>query len=345
MFNVDPQARPQEIVFVLVPDFSMMAFTASIEPLRAANRLSGETLFRWRVFSTGGDKVHASNDVVVIPNAPLEDCPNAAAIFVCAGVRAETYRDPALETWLRRMASRGVTIGGVCTGPLLLARAGLLDGHRCTIHWENVESFAEEFPKLDITATLFEIDRRRCTCSGGTAPLDMMINLIAADYGRDLAQTVAEQMLHTFVRHPYDAQRMSFQHRTGISDPKILAAVATMEAWLEHPMSVEDLAANVGISVRQLERLFHNKLGKTPARYYAELRLKRARQLLTQTPMPVVQIAVACGFSSASHFAKSYRRFYGQSPSSDRATLHAEWPVSTQTGGPGQPLDAVQAPQ
>ncbi len=326
MFNVDPRARPQEIVFVLVPDFSMMAFTASIEPLRAANRLAAEGLFHWRVFSPDGEPISASNGVTVSPDAGLDDCPGAAAILVCAGVRAETYRNPNLDAWLRRMASRGVTVGGVCTGPLLLARAGLLDGHRCTIHWENVESFAEEFPELDITATLFEIDRRRCTCSGGTAPLDMMINLIAADYGRELAQTVAEQMLHTFVRHPYDAQRMSFQHRTGISDPKVLAAVATMEALLEHPVSIEDLADGVGVSARQLERLFRGKLGKSPARYYAELRLKRARQLLTQTPMPVVQVAVACGFTSASHFAKSYRKFYGRSPSDDRARLLADWP-------------------
>lgn len=340
MFNVDPQARPQEIVFVLVPDFSMMAFTASIEPLRAANRLAGEGLFHWQVFSPDGGPARASNGVTILPDAGLEDCPGAAAIFVCAGVRAESYRSATLDTWLRRMASRGVTVGGVCTGPLLLARAGLLDGHRCTIHWENVESFAEEFPQLDITATLFEIDRRRCTCSGGTAPLDMMINLIAADYGRELAQTVAEQMLHTFVRHPYDAQRMSFQHRTGVSDPKILAAVATMEALLEHPVSIEDLADGVGISARHLERLFREKLGTSPARYYAELRLKRARQLLTQTPMPVVQVAVACGFTSASHFAKSYRNYHGRTPSDDRSTGFAEWPVPGDLLPSGQRTEA-----
>jgi len=326
MFDVDPEARPQRVVFLLLPNFSIMAFTASIEPLRMANRVAERTLFEWRLLSPTGGPVQCSNGTTVLPDGGLEDCGGAALIVVCAGIHAEVYRNREIDAWLRRMDRQGVALGGVCTGPLILARAGLLDGHRCTIHWENVESFVEEFPDLDITARLFEIDQRRCTCSGGTAPLDMLIHLLAQDYGRELAQTVAEQLLHTFVRHPYDSQRMSLQHRTGISDKKVLAAVAQMEAFLEHPLGMDDVAAAVGVSPRQLERLFRKHFGKSPMRYYTELRLKKARLLLHQTPMTIMQVAVACGFTSASHFAKNYRTFFGHAPRSERASLSGQLP-------------------
>lgn len=315
--------RPQLVLFLLVPDFSMMAFTACIEPLRVANRMAARQLYAWRTIGCDGRPVQASNGVPVAPDAalgPPEAVPDGAPAMaiVCAGLRAERFRDTAALSWLRRLARAGVNLGGVCTGALVLARAGLLDGYRCTIHWENMEGFAEEFPGHEITATMFEIDRDRFTCSGGTAPLDMMVHLIARDHGDDLALQVAEQMLHMPVRHPGDPQRMALQYRTGISHPKLLAAIAAMEAHLEAPLSLDDLAARVALSPRQLERLFHDHVGRPPRRYYLELRLKRARLLLLQTSMPVIQVAVACGFTSASHFAQAYHAFFGHAPRIER---------------------------
>lgn len=331
MFEADGGRRPQKVAFLLVPHFSMMAFTSSVEPLRAANRLSGETLYSWRTVSVDGKPVRASNGIPLLPDGSLFEDFDAQVLFVCAGVRAEHFNDKAVFGRLRELARRKMALGGVCTGALALARAGLLDGYRCTIHWENMEGFVEDFPHLDITATLFEIDRDRYTCSGGTAPLDMMIYAISRDFSEKLAIGVAEQMLHNFVRQPHDAQRMSIQYRTGISNAKLLAVIAYMEAYLETPVSLRELADSVELSVRQLERLFRNHLGKTPMRYYLELRLQRARLLLRQTTMPILQVAVASGFASASHFARCYRELFQCSPRAER------------TGQPGAP-DAAGDP-
>lgn len=313
-------SAPQKIDFLLLPQFSMMAFTASVEPLRAANRMSGRTLYAWRTASVDGGRVAASNAVAVVPDRPLSDDIDSDLLIVCAGLEAEKSIDRQLCGRLREYARAGVGVGAVCTGSLALAAAGLLDGYRCTIHWENIEGFVEAYPKLDVTATLFEIDRNRYTCSGGTAPLDMMIYFIARDHGSALAISVAEQMLHTYVREPHERQRMSTQHRTGISNPKLLAAIAHMEAYLESPLPVAEIAEAVNISPRQLERLFQDFMKITPARYYLDLRLQRAKLLLEQTAMPVLQIAVATGFTSAAHFAKSYKSAFGRTPREARRT-------------------------
>jgi len=321
MFGAQPVKVPQEVAFLLLPNFSMMAFTSSVEPLRAANRQSGRELYSWRTFSVDGGRVTASNGVVVEPSGSITDRITANALFVCAGVRASDFRDERTFARLRECDRSGMAIGGVCSGSMALARAGMLKGYRCTIHWEYVEPFVEQYPNLDVTATLYEIDRNRYTCSGGTAPLDMMINSIARDHGEELAVSVAEQMLHTFVRHPHDSQRMSTQYRTGISHPKLLAAIAHMEAYLEAPVPLAEIADAVGLSNRQLERLFRDQLGKPPSRYYLDLRLKRARLLLRQTNMPILQIAVASGFTSASHFARKYREHFDHSPREERSRL------------------------
>lgn len=319
MFGTDSVQQPRRIGFFLVPRFSMIAFTCAIEPLRAANRLSGRSLYQWRTLSMDGEAVSASNDIPIVPDGSTSETDPPDVLFVCAGLQAERFKDPRAFAWLRGMARKHVTMGALCTGSLILAHAGLLDGYRCTIHWENVESFAEEYPDLDITATLFEIDRDRCTCCGGTTPLDMMVSFIAHDHGEDLAVSVAEQLLHNFPRGPQDPQRASLERRTGISHPKLLAAMAHMEAHVEEPTHLADIASFVGLSARQMERLFREHLDKKPSRYYLELRLQRARLLLQQRPgMSILQIAVASGFASAAHFARCYREIFGKSPSHDR---------------------------
>lgn len=321
MFGAQPIKTPQQVAFLLIPDFSMMAFTSSVEPLRAANREADKELYAWTTLSADGGEVVASNGIVLKPGGSVHEERSVDTLFVCGGLRASRFRDERTFGRLRALARTGVAMGGVCTGPLVLARADLLRGYRCTIHWENVSAFVEMYPQLNITATLYEIDRDRYTCSGGTAPLDMMINSIALDHGQDLAVRVSEMMLHHVMRHPHDTQRLSVQHRTGISHAKLLGAIAHMEAYLENPVDVPGIAEASGLSKRQLERLFRDKLGKTPSRYYLELRLDRARLLLRQTEMPILQVAVASGFHSASYFARCYRSQFGRSPKEERLTL------------------------
>jgi transcriptional regulator GlxA family with amidase domain len=216
------------------------------------------------------------------------------------------------------MGRRGLDIGAMCTGSHILARAGLLDGHRCTIHWENLASFVEDFPDVEVTAELFEIDRHRFTCSGGTAAIDLMLNVISRQHGHELAAAVADQLMHERIRDEHDHQRMSLPARLGVRHPKLLSVIELMEQNLEEPMSRAELAGRAGLSTRQLERLFRKYLSRSPARYYLELRLHKARLLLLQTNMSVIDVALACGFVSASHFSKCYRDFFGRTPRKER---------------------------
>lgn len=297
----------------------MIALASCVEPLRAANHISGKMLYDWSTVSVDGEGVTASNGLRLVPDESLCSMGGMSPLIVCAGLGLTEFRNAAALARLRELARSGVQLGGVCTGALPLARAGLLDGYRCTIHWENVESFVEEFPDLDITATLFEVDRNRFTCSGGTAPLDMMVSAVSHDHGEDLGIQVAEFLLHHSVRHPHEFQRLSLRYRTGISHPKLLAVIAHMEAYIESPVPLSELGRSAGLSNRQLERLFRENLNKTPSRYYLELRLRRARLLIQQSSMTILQVAVATGFTSSSHFARCYRSYFGMPPRNERS--------------------------
>ena len=221
-------------------------------------------------------------------------------------------------SWLRKTARRGAVIGAVCTGAHILAEAGLLDGYRCTIHWENLPGFSEAFPEINSTGGLFEIDGDRFTSAGGTTAIDMMLTMIAGQHGPDLAASVAEAILHSPIRHHSENQRMSLPARIGARHPKLVSIIEKMEENLEDPLSPSLLAKQAGLSTRQLERLFRRYLDRSPKRYYLELRLKKARSLLLQTDLSVINVALACGFSSPSHFSKCYRAFYGRTPYRER---------------------------
>ncbi|HEY9539355.1 MAG TPA: GlxA family transcriptional regulator [Kiloniellaceae bacterium] len=308
----------QTFGFLLLPQFSMLAFSSAVEPLRAANRLSGKTLYDWRILTADGKPIHSSSRMHLLPEAGLDDCGRLDFLIVVAGLAVQRLRDPAVIATLRRQGRSGCRLGALSTGSYLLAWAGLLDGYRCTVHWENLDAFREDFPSLDVTGELFEIDGPRLTCSGGTASLDMMLSLIAQSHGRDLAAQVAEQFIHERIRDTHDHQRMSLQGRLGISHPKLLQVIGLMEGYLEEPLARAELARRAGLSSRQLERLFRRYLGRTPTRYYLELRLHRARALLTQTSMSILNVALACGFVSASHFSKCYREFFNKMPREER---------------------------
>ncbi len=306
------------IAFFIAPSFSFVAFSSAIEPLRLANRVASSNLYGWACFSTDGGPAMASNGVSINVDGSFDDCQGYPIIIVCGGADIHKQMDPKMISRLRRLSSHGATLGAICTGSRILAEAGLLDGYKCTIHWENLSGFGEEFPDIEATDDLFEIDRNRFTSAGGTAAMDMMLHLIALHYGHDTAALTADQLIHHRIRDGHEHQRMALRTRLNVSHPKLLAVISYMEETLEEPVSCSELASSVNLSTRQLERLFRKYLRHAPTRYYLELRLSRARFLLLQTSLTVLDVALACGFVSASHFSKCYREFFERTPSEER---------------------------
>jgi transcriptional regulator GlxA family with amidase domain len=270
------------------------------------------------LFSVDGRPVTASNGISLTPEGDLEKAAVLPVVIVCSGVEVQKNTNKAVISWLRRVARKGAEVGALCTGSHILARAGLLEGYRCTIHWENLAAFVEDFPEIEVTSELFEIDRNRFTCAGGTAAIDMMLNVISLQHGHELAASVADQFMHERIRDQHDHQRMSLLVRLGVRHPKLLSVIEVMEKNLEEPLNRIDLARDANLSTRQLERLFRKYLNRSPARYYLELRLDKARLLLLQTNMSIIDVALACGFVSASHFSKCYRDYYGRTPRKER---------------------------
>jgi transcriptional regulator GlxA family with amidase domain len=312
--------KPQSFGFLLIPKFAMLAFTAALEPLRGVNLVTGSQLYRWQVISVDGAPVEASNGIEMVANASIDEVDRLDNVIVCGGLGAHKYEDRQVLAWLRRRERQGCRIGAISDGSYILARAGLLNGFSCTIHWTCLPGFQESFPDIDVTNEIFRIDRNRFTASGGTGSMDMMLRLIEQDHGRKLAVRVADQFLHDRIRGDEDHQRMSLRLRLGFNHPRILKAIKFMEDNIEQPLTCADLAEKSGVSTRQLERLFRKYLGCTPRRYYLELRLKRAQRLLTQSSLPVMEVALACGFVSPSHFAKCYREMFRQVPKEARLT-------------------------
>lgn len=296
----------------------MLPFSSLVESLRMANQLSGRELYRWSLVSRDGEPVTCSNGISIAVSHGTQTRERYDAAFVCSGLNVHLLHDEAGIQWLRQLDKQGAVLGAVCTGTYLLARADLLDDHRCTIHWENLAAAREEFPQLVISPELFEIDHKRYTCAGGTAPLDMMLSEIRNVYGSDLATRISEQFMCERIRDQNDRQRVPLTQRIGASQPKLAEAVSLMEANIEEPMTLDELSHHVGLSRRQLERLFQRYLHCVPTRYYLELRLERARQLLLQSSMPIVDIALACGFISAPHFSKCYRDTFSLPPRDER---------------------------
>jgi transcriptional regulator GlxA family with amidase domain len=320
-------SQPHRVGFLLIDEFALMSFASAIEPLRAANILAGRQLYQWLHISTGGDAILASSGLSVASDHTIADHVRYDTVLVCAGGNPASFRDAKTLAWLRRLARSGCAIGGVSGGPFILARAGILNGVRCTIHWEHLAAFVEAFPQIEPTRTLFEIDGGRLTCGGGVAALDMMHAIIRRDHGQALAAKVSDWFLQTAVRLGDSKQRISPRERLGTGNRSILAAVAMMERQLASPAPRSDLAKAAGVSLRQLERLFAVHLGATIEQHYLSLRLAKARELLRQTSLPVLEIGAECGFSGASHFARVYRRVFRLSPSQDRTPPHQKLPA------------------
>ncbi|MHC2338521.1 GlxA family transcriptional regulator [Bradyrhizobium sp. USDA 4454] len=317
--SLDDKPRMRRVGFLLIPGFALLSYASAIEPLRAANVLTGKPLYRWQHISIQGHDVVASNGVRIQADASIADIGRLDAVIVCAGGNPQTFRHPATLAFLRKAARHGVRLGGVSAGPFLLARAGVLDGYRCTVHWEHIPAFTETFPFLRLSHSLFEIDRDRFTCAGGIAALDMMHALIRIDHGAAVAASVSDWFLQTEVRRGEVAQRLAPAERFGVHHPKLVLALSRMEKSIEAPIGPRRLARDVGLSVRQLERLFARHLRSTITRRYAQLRLERARLLLRQTTLPVSEIATATGFATHANFSRAYRRQFGQTPRRERA--------------------------
>lgn len=313
------QPVPQTIGFLLLDNFTLISLASAVEPLRMANQLSGRELFRWFTLTADGRPVSASDGLQITPDAAMEQAPELSAAIVCGGIDIQNSVTRDHLHWLQGQARLGRHLGGVCTGSWALAKAGLLDGYDCSVHWECLASMQETFPRAAITTRLFSIDRGRYTSSGGTAPLDMMLYLIGREHGRELAAAISEMFIYERIRNEQDHQRVPLKHMLGTNQPKLQEIVALMEANLEEPIDLDELATYVNVSRRQLERLFQKYLNCSPSRYYLKLRLIRARQLLKQTSMSIIEVASVCGFVSTPHFSKCYREYFGIPPRDERA--------------------------
>lgn len=311
----DPSIK--RIGLLILPQFSMMALAGASEPLRAANRLADKTLYEWSLLSESGGMVRSSSDFE-IQTLPIDEAPEIDRVFVLASLDIENQKPPKMLRFLQRLASQGKTVGALSTGTFILARAGLLEGRRCTLHWESINQFSEEFPGIEVTRELYINHGNRWTCAGGTAAIDLMLAQISVDFGNQLAANVAEQFLHARIRAPDEHQRMSIQWRFGVHDRRLTAAIAFMESNFEKVVSIEDISERCNVSQRQLERLWHQHFGATPQKFYLELRLHEARRLLRESSQSIASIAYSCGFVSASHLGSAYRRLWGCTPGEER---------------------------
>ena len=317
-FGVRYDGPPRDYYFLLLPKLTLLAFTSALEPLRVANQVTGKELYRWYVMTGDDVPVNCSCGVNISPDTPLRDIPRDAAAFVCGGIEPAETTTPRAVAWISKQRAFGCNVGGICTGAFALARAGLLKGRRFTLHWENQPAFTETFLDLEPSENLYENDGGRLTCGGGGAATDMMLGIIEQQHGAALAAIVADMCLHSRSENRAVPQRSAHASAIGSRNARLIAAVEFMKAHLEDPVEVGRVATRIGLSRRQLERLFRRYLSVTPAQYYLDLRVTRAHALLNETNMTVAEIAAATGFTSSSQLSQRFRKRYGKSPSAYR---------------------------
>lgn len=318
MFDQNARPEPAAIGFLLLPRFSLISLLSAIEPLRGANRTLGRTAYTWEFFSLSGAAVESSSDIPIAAHRAIGDVRHCPTVFVLASYQPLAAVTRQLTGWLRRCQRAGSTLVGVESGPEILARAGLLDGRRATLHWETIHAFRERYPGVEVRDTLYEIDGSIVTCSGGTATFDLILHALARRHGAQVAGSVSEQFLHSEIRAPEARQRLPADRRAGAWAPEAVRAVDVMESHVERPLSLAQVADRAGVGQRRLARLFVRTLGRPPHRYYKELRLDRARELLRHGDLAVGEVALATGFASPAHFARAYQARHGCRPSADR---------------------------
>lgn len=317
-FPMQFDGPPEDFYFLLLPKATMLAVAAAIEPLRIANQLTKQQLYRWYTMSEDGNAVTCSNGMTVTPDMAIEVLPNNSYGFVCSGVEPQTTISDVTLNWLRREDRFGRNLGSICSGAFALARAGLLKNRRFTLHWENQPGLIEEFPDLTPSPALYEVDGRIMTCGGGNSSIDMILALIEAQHGAQLAIMVADMCIHLRSGTQQAPQRSASSAAIGCRNRNLLAAISLMEQEIEDPLSMDDIAERLGVSRRQVERLFKRYLNQSPISYYNDLRLSRAYGMLNETDLTVTEIAAATGFRSSSHMARVFREKYGSSPNAHR---------------------------
>ena len=310
--------KKRRIGILVLDGFAAMSFAALTEPMRAANLLARQQIYDTVIFSAKGHPAQSSGATIVMPNTRIGQDDRLDYVFVVAGGDPMRFSDPGVTAWLTRMSRAGIPLGGVSGGPVILARAGLMEKRRMTVHWEHATALAEVSPHLVIERSLYVIDRDRVTCAGGSAPMDLMHDLITQHHGTEFARQVSDWFMHTNIRPSGGPQRAGLLERVGSQNPIILDAVKTMEAHVAEPLPLESLAKTAGISPRQLNRLFAEKLGRPTMRYYREVRLEKAQSLLRNSPLSLTEIALATGFANSSHFSRAYAAQFGQPPSAHR---------------------------
>ena len=321
MSDIAPPAKTTHFVFLLLEDFSHLAFANAVEPLRIANLVSGQPLYRWSFVSENGTMATASNGSRTLVDHGLTDIPPCDRLFALSGINVRHHTTRPILAALRRARAEGIPLGALCSGAYVLAIAGFMDGMRVAVHWEFHDSFLEEFQDIALVRSVFVSDEPIVSASGGSATADLMLHLIGRDHGTDVATMVADQMVYNAVREGSANQRVSLQALSGMRNAKLAQAIAIMRDSIEFPLPMAEIALRVSLSTRQLERLFGKYLHTTPKKYMLELRLERARALLLQTEMSVVEIALACGFENQGHFGRVYRANFGTSPSQQRSRM------------------------
>lgn len=314
-----PGIATQRFGFLLLPQFSLAAYALAADVLARANDRAERPLYEILTLSLAGTRVSAAGGLAMPVDLPINAAPKLDGIFIVGGDPAISLDSDVLAQVFAPFNHDGALLAALETGSYWLARVGLLSGYRATIHWQEIARFSEEFPDVIVSSNLFEIDRNRATCAGGVATLDFMLTLIGQRHGNEFASELSELFSMERMRPGNERQRIPLATRIGGSQPKLTEAVSLMEANIEEPLTTDDIAYYVGVSRRQLERLFKQYLNTVPSRYYLELRLGRARQLLQQTSKSIVQIGLSCGFSSGPHFSSSYRNHFGITPREERA--------------------------
>lgn len=301
--------------FILLPKMTMLAFSSAVEPLRLANQLTGQCLYRWFLLSEDGNPVLCSNSISIAVDSAIRPVRRHDAVIVCSGHDGYQAAGPKTLDMLRHHHRKGGQVGGVCTGAYTLARAGLLAGKNFTLHWDNQPAFVERFPTLAVSAHIFEKDGNIITCGGGAAGTDMMLSVIESHHGHGLSQLVTDMCVHGTKRQADVGQQSSIATAINSRNQRLIRLVRQMHDNIEEPLTFDELTVIAGISKRQMERLFQRYLGVSPAQYYKNIRVDYGRNLIVETEMSITEIAFACGFTSQSNFSKSYKQRFGENPS------------------------------
>lgn len=321
MDNFTPPERPYKIGILLIDGFALMSYSSAIEPLRAANQLAAKNLYDIRHIPVTGASSTSSSGAVIRAEAHVGEQVNFDLVLVVAGGDPLAFSDSRIFQWLRHLASRKVLLGGVSGGPVILAKAGVMQGRRMTVHWEHARQLAELQPSLALERTLYVIDRDRLTCAGGIAALDMMHTLISEHHNAEFATQVSDWFLHTDIRPSGGPQRAGLAQRYGITSQPVILAIEAMTNHLSDTLSLQQLANLAGVSPRQLNRLFKARLYMTTMAFYRQIRLDKARGLLRRSTFTTTEIALITGFSSSAHFSHAYRKKHGHPPSKVRHDL------------------------